>query len=436
MTPRPQLLRLLSLVLPLLVAGIWMPPLRQVALPFNAVVILIAALDLMVTASLKFVHVSREVSPVLSVGTWNTVRLTARNMGRRTVSLACLDEPPEPGLSTGGPVTFSLQAGQTRSGDYQFQPHRRGRSSFAAVHIRSISRWGFWMLLERRELSSPVRILPDIRSVYRYELMARRNRLEELGIKIRRLRGQGNEFERLRDYRREDDPRNVDWKATARNQRLISREFNVERNQNILVVVDCGRSMRNELDGVSYLDRALNASIMLSYLALGQGDNVGFVAFSSRIERSLKAVRGKPAIQAVLQSGFDLEARRDTSDYRLMMEHLGRHFRKRSLVVLLTHVIDEQHLDAICQPLQSMQSPHLVLCLFLKDLGLTSLATRVPETDVEAFQSAAAAELLTAVERRTSTLKEYGILTISTLPDTLTADVINGYLDVKARHLL
>jgi uncharacterized protein (DUF58 family) len=347
-----------------------------------------------------------------------------------------VDEPPEPGVTTGCPVSFYLQPGQTRSGDYRFQPHRRGRSSFAAVHIRTISRWGFWTLFERRELVSAVRILPDIRSVYRYELMARRNRLEELGIKIRRLRGQGNEFERLRDYRREDDPRNIDWKATARNQRLISREFNVERNQNILLVVDCGRSMLNEVDGVSYLDRALNASIMLGYIALGQSDNVGFVAFSSRIERSLKAVRGKSAIQAILQTGFDLEARRDTSDYNLTIEHLTRGFRKRSLVVLLTHVIDEQHLDAICQPLQSIRSPHLVLCVFLKDLGLTNLATQVPETDLEAFQCAAAAELLTAVERKTAALKEHGILAIRTLPDSLTADVINAYLDVKARHLL
>jgi uncharacterized protein (DUF58 family) len=150
----------------------------------------------------------------------------------------------------------------------------------------------------------------------------------------------------------------------------------------------------------------------------------------------LNPVRGKRAIQSILQNAFDLEAKRDTSDYSLAVEQLTHRFRKRSLVILLTHVIDEQHLDAICEPLRSIRSPHLILCVFLRDLGLTNLATKIPETDIEAYQCAAAAELLTAVERRTATLKERGILTLSSLPEQFSADVINGYLDVKARHLL
>jgi uncharacterized protein (DUF58 family) len=436
MTPRPRLLLFVAMSLPILVAGTIMPPLRAIALPFNLLLLLVAVFDWLSSPALKSLHVTREVSEVLSVGTRNPVILSVRNTAHTEITLELIDETPQPGISTGELLTLTLQPGQTRSCEYRFEPHRRGRSAFAAVHLRAVSRFGLWLMLERRELKSPVRIFPDIRSVYRYELMARRNRLEELGIKIRRLRGQGNEFERLRDYRREDELRKVDWKATARNQRLISREFNVERNQNVLVIVDSGRSMLNESEGISYLDRALNASIMLSYIALGQGDNVGFMAFSSHIERALNPVRGKRAIQSILQNAFDLEAKRDTSDYSLAVEQLTHRFRKRSLVILLTHVIDEQHLDAICEPLRSIRSPHLILCVFLRDLGLTNLATKIPETDIEAYQCAAAAELLTAVERRTATLKERGILTLSSLPEQFSADVINGYLDVKARHLL
>ncbi len=436
MTPRPRLLLLAALALPMLIAGVWAPPLRQVSILFNGLLVIVAAADRLGSPSLNRLQIVRGVSEVLSVGARNPVELHIRNMAAGQIEVEVLDEPPPNGTTTGLPQSLSLKPGQERTARYHFEPYQRGRAGFPAVYLRSVSRLGLWTLIERRELPTPVRILPDIRAVYRYELMARRNRLEELGLKLHRLRGQGNDFERLRDYRREDDPRQIDWKATARHQRLISREFNVERNQNVLVAVDCGRSMLNESDNVSYLDRALNASIMLSYIALGQGDNVGFLAFSSRIERSVKPVRGKPAIQTVLQHSFDLDARREASDYVLAVEQLTRRYRKRSLVILLTHVIDEQHLEAICEPLQAVRSPHLFLCVFLRDLGLTKLATRQPETDLDAFQTAAAAELLTAIERKTATLREHGILTLSSLPDRLTADVINGYLDVKARHLM
>ena len=132
-------------------------------------------------------------------------------------------------------------------------------------------------------METPVRIYPDIKAVTRFELLARKNRLAEEGLKLWRLRGAGGEFERLREYRREDELRKVDWKATAKYDKLISRDYIVERNQNVLFMLDCGRSMVNEAGGISHLDRGLNAAIMLGYIALSQGDlgngTLKFVAF-------------------------------------------------------------------------------------------------------------------------------------------------------------
>ena len=158
------------------------------------------------------------------------------------------------------------------------------------------------------------------------ELLARRNRLAETGLKLSRLRGRGTEFDRLREYRREDEYRQIDWKATARQEQLVSREYVVERNQNILIVLDCGRSMCNELGGISHLDRALNAAIVLSYIALRQGDNVGFLAFSNRAERWVRPVRGAGAIQSIIRHTYDIAPRYEASDYSLMVEELRRRF--------------------------------------------------------------------------------------------------------------
>ncbi|WP_417850601.1 DUF58 domain-containing protein [Thalassoglobus sp.] len=436
MTPRPRMLLLFACTFPILIAGIWMPPLRMLGLFGNLIVIGAALADLFVSESLAKLKLEREVSEVLSVGSRNPVNLIVRNTGKTSVVVDLYDETPQPGSASSNPLTMEVAPMQERIERYTFEPHERGRNSFDSISLRKESTFGLWTFTQQRPLKTKVRILPDIRAVYRYELMARRNRVDELGIKMRRLRGQGSEFERLREYRRDDEMRQIDWKASSRKQELVSREFNVEQNQNILIAVDCGRSMLNESDGVSYLDRALNASIMLSYIALGQADNVGFMAFSNKVERVVRPVRGKPAIQTILQHSFDLQPRRETADYTLAMEQLSQRFRKRSLVILLTHVVDDKHLEELHHALKSIRSRHLFLCVFLQDLGLTNLATKVPTSDVEAFQCSAAAELLTAVEKKTITMKDSGILTMSSLPDKLTSTAINGYLEVKARHLL
>lgn len=436
MTPRPRLILLAALVVPIFVASLWMPGLKDIGLLLNVVLLGIAIADRLLTPGLNHLQITREVSPVLSVGARNPVLLHVQNQSSQELSIELYDEYPQPSTFDALPIALTIPASKVREAKYVIQPQRRGRARFPAVHLRMPTWLGFWTLQERRELSTPVRIYPDIRAVYRFELMARQNRLQELGLKMHRLRGQGSEFERLREYRREDEFRQIDWKATARQQQLISREFNVERNQNVLVLLDCGRSMKNESGGLAYMDRALNAAIMLSYIALGQGDTVGLLAFSSRIERCLKPLRGKPSIQTLIQHTFDLEARAEASDYSAAFDQVSRRFRKRSLVILLTHVIDDQHLDAISRQVRSWRSPHLFLLVFLKDLGLTDLADRVPASNVEAFETAAAAELLVSLAKQLAKLRESGVLLLETLPQNLSADLINQYLDVKARHLM
>jgi len=281
-----------------------------------------------------------------------------------------------------------------------------------------------------------VRIFPDIRAVREFDLLALKNRLEEAGLKQYRIRGQGGEFERLREYRREDEMRHIDWKATAKHRRLISREYNVERNQNVVILLDCGRSMCNETDGISHLDSGLNAATILSYVALGQGDNVSLVAFSDRIERFVGPLHGKPAVQTIVREMYDVQPRWEASDYGLACDELLRRQRKRALVVLITHTLDEQHLWSIGSYLKTLTTPHVLVCVFIRDRALSALASRVPEDDVEAFQSAGAAELMTTQTRKLAELRDSGVLVIETFPNELNASLINQYLDLKARHLL
>ena len=255
----------------------------DIALLANLVLVAVACVDLLISPSPNDIDIDREISEVLSVGASNPASLVVRNRSHAKLSISLHDDPGPMCTVERLPQTIDLAPDKSETVHYIVTPSRRGASEMLAVHLRFPTRLGLWTRQQARKLLTPIRIYPDIRAVYRYELMSRQNRLSEIGVRMVRMPGQGREFERLREFRYGDEIRQIDWKATARQRELISREFNVERNQNIVIMVDCGRFMRSETEGISYLDRALNSAIMLSYIALGQGDNVSLLAFSNRI---------------------------------------------------------------------------------------------------------------------------------------------------------
>lgn len=410
--------------------------LADVAMLLNIGLVVVAGVDLLVSGSPDEVDVEREVSDVLSVGTPNPVRLVFKSRCRLPLTLTVHDDPGDLCETERLPQTALLEPWKERSLTYTVTPLKRGATSLRAVHLRFPTLFGLWIRHEVRQLDTPVRVYPDIRAVYRYELMASRNRLAEIGVRMVRMPGQGREFERLREYRYGDEIRQIDWKATARQRELITREFNVERNQNIVLMVDCGRFMRNETDGISYLDRALNSAIMLSYIALGQGDNVSLMAFSNRIERFVRPVRGKPGIQNILRSTYDIQASTNAADYGLALEYLSTMQRKRALVILITFVTDEVQLNVIGESLQLRSLPYLPMCVLLQDVGLRQLADEIPATDIDAFHAAAAAHILTGQAQQVAKMRENGVMMVDTPPDLLTERLINEYLIIKMRNLM
>jgi uncharacterized protein (DUF58 family) len=423
------------LAMPLLLAGLNRSA-ADAALLLNLVLVAVACVDLLISPSPNDVAIHREISEVLSVGASNPATLTVRNRTALTLAITLHDDPGPLCEVDRLPQSVTVGPGKEETIHYSVKPSRRGASEMPAVHLRFPTRLGLWTRHQIRPLPTPIRIYPDIRAVYRYELMARQNRLSEIGVRMVRMPGQGREFERLREFRYGDEIRQIDWKATARQRQLISREFNVERNQNIVIMVDCGRFMRNETDGISYLDRALNSAIMLSYIALGQGDNVSLLAFSNKIERFIRPVRGKPGIQSILRSTYDIQASQNVSDYSLALEYLTTVQRKRALIVLITFVTDELQLRVIGESLKLRSLPYLPLCVLLQDVGLRQMADRIPESDLDAYHTAAAAQVLTGQSHEAASLREAGIMLIDTPPDLLTERLINEYLSIKARNLM
>ncbi|MFN8709816.1 MAG: DUF58 domain-containing protein [Planctomyces sp.] len=436
MIPSRRLIILMAiLTLPLMLAGV-NRSIADAALLANLVIVLAAIVDLLISPSPRDLEVTRDISEVLSVGTENPATISLHNTASFPLKVTLHDDPGPLCTVDRLPHTVTVMPWKRETVSYSVRPFRRGPSVMPGIHLRFPTRLGLWTRHQVRPLETRIRIYPDIRAVARYELLARQNRLSEIGVRTRRMPGQGREFERLREFRYGDEVRQIDWKATARQQTLISREFNVERNQNLVVMIDCGRFMRNETDGVSYLDRAINSAIMLSYIALGQGDNVSVLAFSSRIERYIRPVRGKPGVQDLLRSTYDLQASRDASDYSLALEYLTTVQRNRALVILITFVTDELQLRVIGESLRLKSLPYLSVCVLLQDVGLLKLAEQIPETDLDAFHTAAAAQILAGQSREVSNLRDAGVMMIETPPDLLTEKLINEYLNIKMRNLI
>lgn len=436
MMPRLPLIGLVALAGLPLVFGIVDPAIAATGELLTLLIAVVAALDLIVSPSLRKIEFERDCSEVMSVGARNAVRVKLRNRNRTSLTVEVHDEPPGPCTIFDLPARARLRPGRETSIQYHVTPHHRGKNGFGKLFLRCRSRLGLWTLTDERTEDRPIRVYPDIQAVHRVELLARQNRLAEAGVRMSRLRGRGNEFDRLREYRREDEYRGIDWKATARHQELVSREYVVEKNQNILFLLDCGRSMCNTTDGITHFDRALNAAILLSYVALRQGDTVGILACSNQVERWCPPVRGTGGVQSLIRQTFDLESRYDATDYGLMIEQLRMRYRKRSLVVFLTHALDEVHMRNIGRHMRELRKPHLVLGAFLQNVPLHERLNAIPKTDLDAFQIAAAADMMASQSRQIARLEKAGLLVTDCVPERLSANLISQYLEIKARHLL
>ncbi len=320
---------------------------------------------------------------------------------------------------------------------YEAVPKRRGTYAFERVDALIASRMGFWRRQVAWPLSTQVRVYPDIHQIARYTMLARRDRLSTLGLRKTRRLGTDNEFERLRDYIEGDDPRHVDWRATARRRKLTCRAFQQNQSQRIIFLIDCGRLMAGDTgDGLSPLDHAFNAMLLLAHVALIRGDQVGLLAFSDRVRAYVAPEGGPRRIRRLVHSVHNVFPEIIESRYDRAFLELEKRCRKRSLVVLLTNLFDELNAQVLSEYLHNLTGRHLPLGAFLRDHDLFALADKATDLGPDLYQGAAAAAILSWRERVIGRLRLQGVLTVDVFPQELTAVLVNRYLEIKARHLL
>jgi len=408
---------------------------------YSSLVIIVFLLfwDLIRLYNISIIQVERELATKMSLGLWHDVTLTlhyqATYFANKKIHLNIFDHYPVNCELQYLPQQLILHSEQYATLKYAIKPLKRGNEHFSGVQCLMQSPWSLWLRNHFIPNTSNVMVYPNFAAISHYALLATDNHLSQLGIRKIRRRGEGMDFNQLREYRDGDSLKQIDWKATSRLRKLISREYQDEKDQEILFLLDCGRRMLSHDGELSHFDHSLNAMLLLSYVALHQGDAVGFSTFATEddltAQRWLPAKKGMTTIQTLLNNVYNLHANTITPDYTQGVTQLLLKQKKRALVIVLTNLRGEDSHDLL-NALKLLKRKHLVILASLKEQALEQILDKPVNNFSEALLLAATCDYQSQRQTLFDKLYAHGINTIDVTPDELAVRLVNRYLDIKS----
>ncbi|OPA85578.1 hypothetical protein BFW86_22780 [Pseudomonas fluorescens] len=380
-------------------------------------------------------QVHRQLPGSLALGRWGEVRLAVEHAGPQPVTVQVFDHVPD-GLSVESmPQSIQLRPGERSELGYRLRPLRRGHFEFSRCEIQLPSPLGLWSARRVIEVKDATRVYPDFARLYGAQLLGVDNWLSQLGVRQRQRRGLGLEFHQLREFREGDSLRQIDWKATARQRTPIAREYQDERDQQIVFMLDCGRRMRSQDDELSHFDHALNACLLLSYVALRQGDAVGLCTFAADEPRYLAPVKGSSQLNVLLNTVYDLDTTRRTADYQAAASQLLARQKRRALVIVVTNLRDEDD-EALLTAVKRISRHHRVMVASLREEVLDQLRQAPVQTLPEALAYSGTVDYLNARDELHDRLAAHGLSVLDTLPSDMGAALVTRYLGWKKAGVL
>jgi len=413
-------------------------------LALDAVVLAIAALDGFRALRLgRLLRAEVSAPTTWSRGRAEQVTVAIDHLGgrARTIHLA-LDLPRSFGVAEDA-LQLELSPRARATIQVKVTASERGRFAIGGVHVALNSPMGLWRRQVLLGAEREVRVQPDLKQLGEYALLARADRLALIGVRRAARIGGDTEFERLRDYHNNDSLNRMDWKATARRDHLTVRDYRTSQSQGLVLLVDAGRMMVSRHGGLNLLDHAIDAALMLAWVALRQGDRVGLVAYADGVKRYVPSAGGPRQMQRLVHALHDLHAERVESRHEEAFLHLASHERKRSLVVALTHVLDEVNADHLERHCRRLVGRHLPMAVLLQDRDLhdllpeaKDLGERLRQEPDLLWSAGAAASIIGWRQELVERLRRHGCLALDVAPAQLTSGLVSRYLEIKARHLL
>lgn len=319
---------------------------------------------------------------------------------------------------------------------YTLKPTERGEYHFGNLNIYASSKIGLVAKRFGFDAAAMVPTYPSFKQLRRFELLNINHNLQDYGVKKIRRIGHTMEFEQIKDYVLGDDLRTINWKATAKKNSLMVNQFQDEKSQPIYSIIDKGRVMKMPFEGLSLLDYAINATLVISSIALKKHDKAGMLSFSKKVENMVVAQRRSSQMRLILEALYNIKTDYFESDFSRLYANIKRHITQRSLILLYTNFETLDSLNRQLPYLKAIAKNHLVVVIFFKNTELNSIVNEKAATIHQVYDKVIAEKF--AFEKRliVQELKNYGIYSILTTPENLTIDTINKYLEIKSRGLL
>jgi len=409
-------------------AGLW-SPLESFWLWGGAVFVVVLIADMVAARLLPIPEVERALPGRFASGVKQMVSLTLRHSGSMPLQVCCYDGLPEEAKSKEMPWVGSLPARGYTKVEYPVMINERGMKEFAPAHLRIFSPLRLWTRQCRSGETQSTRVYPNYEPVLRYALLAMANQTEQMGIVKKNHAGMSREFHQSRDYQLGDMLSHIDWKATSKRLSLISRDYQEQRDQTVILAVDCGRRMRAHDGGVPQFDHCLNAMLLLAYTALSQGDHVGIIGVGGS-DRWLAPVKGVQSMTTILNHLYDYQTSTAPSDFSEAAQRLMTLQRRRALVIFLSNVRGEDGHQLIA-PMRMIRQRHVTILANLRETSVMERMKNPAASLDDALEVGATAIYLEERERVLGELRAHGIYTVDSLAEELPIALANAYLGAR-----
>jgi len=413
------------------------PWLRWAALAYDVALLALAIIDARRSRLPKDVRLTREFNGRFAVGAETEVHVNVQNAQPHALSLIIKDEyPPQMKLSGLREAHLRIEGQTSAALVYGLTPPRRGRFEFGRIAVRFLSRLNLVWCETHVGEATAVKVYPNMRRAREAELKALGARSVVSSHRKTSWRGEGREFESMRDYVRGDELRHISWTATARRGKLTTRQYQIERDQTILIALDAGRLMTARIEQETKLDSAVHATLALFSAAARAGDNAGLVVFGRRIKSYLPPGRGRDQIEAALEALYAVEPEMIEPSYPHAFEFIAANSKRRALVVLLTDLVDEEGSKELLTSLHLLRPRHLPLVVTIADRDLKAVVQRTPSSVKELFTQSVAEEIIHHREAALRLVESIGGLALDVTAAALAPALLETYLRVKERGLL
>ena len=434
--PAPRLVGLIGICTLSATVALPVPSIMGATLGFFGLVVILAAMDWVASRRGPVPEVQRILPEHPVKGRPATIVYRLRCTDDIVMKLDLLDELP---AALGGDLLvpgLQLRDGRLLEFSREVLPNRRGTFPLGPLFILSSSRMGFFRIRSESPAGGEIAILPPA-SMPRRSGLSYRKLHEDLGLKPRLPRGEGSEFESLREYVAGDDPRHIDWRASSRHSRLQVRQYQTERRHTVIVAIDTGRLMGAHVDGVSKLDHAINCAAALARASIGFGDRVGFVAFDRQVRLLVRPKSGRSGAGALVAATSGLQPMGVEPDYRVLVETLARQQKKRALVVVLTDFVEGGASRGLEEYLSLLARRHCVMLVALRDRMLREVDQREPTISRDRiYRRLALQDLVAERETALARIARAGGQVLDLDPAQVTTPVLNRYLAVRESALI